>query len=170
MRKDLSYYLKLNYPVEIKKIPKEDGGGYSATIPQLGEKAFRADGKTVERALANLKKVKRYLFTDYMEEGIPIPEPEPELESIFSGKFVVRMSPKLHRQLVERAQKENVSLNHLVVHLLSYNSSLSAVERKIGELVNKIEAKQFAMPIPSEYFQENILFKYGHRQIGKVGR
>lgn len=170
MRKNLNYYLKLDYPIEIKKLPKKDGGGYMASIPQLGEKAFRADGRTIKEALANLRKVKKDLFTDFIEEGTPILEPEPEPESIFSGKFVVRMRPELHRQLVERAQKENVSLNHLVVHLLAYNSSLSAVERKIDELVNKIEAKQFAMPISSEYLQENMLYKYGLGRIGKVGR
>jgi predicted RNase H-like HicB family nuclease len=57
MRKDLKYYLSLYYPVEIRKISEEDGGGFMASIPQLGAKAFRADGETVAEALTNLKKI-----------------------------------------------------------------------------------------------------------------
>ena len=55
MRKNLDYYLKLDYPVEIKKLSRKDGGGYLASIPQLGEKAFRADGSNVKEALRNLR-------------------------------------------------------------------------------------------------------------------
>jgi antitoxin HicB len=131
MSKNLKYYLNLNYPVEIKKIPKADGGGYLASIPQLGGKAFCGDGDNIEEALRNLNKVKEHLFRGYLEEGIPIPEPEPEPESIFSGKFVVRIPASLHRELVETARKENMSLNQLVLHLLSYRTPLTVLERKI---------------------------------------
>jgi antitoxin HicB len=140
MGKDLNYYLSLDYPIEIRRIPKEDGGGYLASIPQLGEKAFRADGATIDEALANLKKIKRYLFIDYLKEGLPIAEPEPEPESIFSGKFVVRIPATLHRELVESARKRNVSLNHHVVHLLSYNTPLVALERKLEECFDEIRS------------------------------
>jgi len=169
MRKHLSYYLKLDYPVEIKKIPKKDGGGYLANIPQLGEKAFRADGRDVKEALRNLRRVKKDLFIDYLEEGTPIPEPEFEPESIFSGKFVVRITPVLHRQLVERAKKENVSLNHLVVSLLSYNVSLRTVEKKIDHLLSTVKGVQYVVPIRSQYFPKHIEYKYDKKLIGRVG-
>ena len=169
MGKDLNYYLSLDYPIEIKKIPKEDGGGYLASIPQLGEKAFRADGATIDEALANLKKIKRYLFIDYLKEGVVIPEPEPEPESIFSGKFVVRIPPKLHRHLVEEARKENVSLNQLVLYLLSYNTSLRAVENKIEECFAEVELRRFTARISDEYLhQKPPLFLYGNKPVGTV--
>lgn len=170
MRKDLSYYLKLDYPIEIKKIPKKDGGGYLASIPQLGEKAFRADGRNVKEALRNLRRVKKDLFIDYLEERTPIPEPELEPESIFSGKFVVRITPALHRELVERARKEDVSLNHLVVSLLSYNISLRTVEKKIDHLLGTVKGMQYSVPIAREHYPQYIEFKLDKKLIGEVGR
>jgi len=47
-----------------------------------------------------------------LEDGDPIPEPRPEEE--YSGKFVVRVPRSLHRQLVEEAERDGVSLNQYV--------------------------------------------------------
>jgi antitoxin HicB len=163
MRKDLNYYLKLEYPLEIRKLSKKDGGGYLASIPQLGEKAFRADGRNVKEALRNLRKVKRDLFADYLAEGTRIPEPEPEPDSLFSGKFVVRIRPTLHRQLVEMARREKVSLNHLVTSLLSYNVPLKTVENKIDDALSKAPPKQFIMPIPQDFFKGYGPFQFPQR-------
>ena len=45
-----------------------------AVSSALGEiNAFLGEGSTVEEALANLEKTKRYLFQKYLEQGIPIP-------------------------------------------------------------------------------------------------
>ncbi|OIN88237.1 MAG: hypothetical protein AUJ21_11230 [Anaerolineae bacterium CG1_02_58_13] len=47
-----------------------------------------------------------------LEDGNPIPEPAPDED--YSGKFVVRLPRSLHRQLVETAEREGVSLNQFV--------------------------------------------------------
>ena len=47
-----------------------------------------------------------------LEEGQPIPEPF--TAEAYSGKFVVRVPRSLHRQLVEAAKQEGVSLNAYV--------------------------------------------------------
>jgi len=146
MKKNLKYFLNLDYPVEIRKISKEDGGGYLASIPQLGARAFCADGETMDEALANLEKVKKNLFEDYLKEGIPIPEPEAESESIFSGKFVVRIPMELHRQLVERAYKQNISLNLYINHLLSYNTPLMVLEQCLSKIETTLSKIQFKPP------------------------
>ena len=52
-----------------------------------------------------------------LEDGQPIPEPI-EAES-YSGKFVVRVPRSLHRQLVEAAERDNVSLNTFVTAALA---------------------------------------------------
>jgi hypothetical protein len=65
---------------------------------------------------------------------MPIPEPRPEEE--YSGKFVVRVPRSLHRELVETAEREGVSLNQYinvalagVVHQPSaYSSELGVIE------------------------------------------
>jgi predicted HicB family RNase H-like nuclease len=141
MRNKLNYYLSLDYSFEIRKLTKEEGGGYLASIPQLGSQAFCSDGKTINEALANLEKVKKNLFKDYLKEGISIPEPEVESESVFSGKFIVRIPTELHRKLVERAYKQNISLNHYVSTLLSSNLTLEAIEQKLEVCFSKIETK-----------------------------
>ena len=72
MKKNLPYYLKLNYPIEILEIPKELGGGFSACIPQLGRNAFIGDGETIEDALKDLGATKKEIFSDYLRKGIKI--------------------------------------------------------------------------------------------------
>ncbi len=52
----------LNYPIEILKIPADEGGGYYACIPQLGRDVFLGDGETVEEAMNNLQRVKKEWF------------------------------------------------------------------------------------------------------------
>jgi antitoxin HicB len=53
-----------------------------------------------------------------LEEGIPIPEPRPDED--YSGKFVVRVPRSLHRELVQRAEQEGVSLNQYINVALAY--------------------------------------------------
>jgi len=47
-----------------------------------------------------------------LEDDLPIPEPRPIEE--YSGKFVVRVPKSLHRNLVEEAEREGVSLNQYI--------------------------------------------------------
>jgi antitoxin HicB len=61
-----------------------------------------------------------------LEEGIPIPEPRPEAD--YSGKFVVRVPRSLHRELVQRAEEEGVSLNQYINVVLA-----SSVEHSLPE-------------------------------------
>ena len=75
MRKGLDYYMGVDYPIEIRKIKEEEGGGYMATIPLLGKYAFVGDGETAEEALKSLDEIKEYLFEKYLKEGISIPDP-----------------------------------------------------------------------------------------------
>jgi hypothetical protein len=53
--------------------------------------------------------------------GNPIPEPsQPALDSIYSGKILVRMPRSLHAQLAQGAKTEAVSLNQHIVFLLTW--------------------------------------------------
>ena len=54
-----------------------------------------------------------------LADGDYIPEPAPVEVEEYSGKFVVRLPRSLHRQLAQRAERENTSLNQLVVMFLS---------------------------------------------------
>jgi len=74
--KNLQYYLQLDYPVELRRISSDEGGGFNAAIPLLGKYAFSGDGETVQEALDSLEEVKAALFTKYLLGKMPIPEPK----------------------------------------------------------------------------------------------
>jgi len=78
MNKDLKYYLKLPYKIEIEPIPEEDGGGFMAYLPELGRYAVVGDGETIEEAIQSLNKIKEVMLKEWLEEGVSIPEPNQE--------------------------------------------------------------------------------------------
>ena len=73
--KDLIYYLQLEYPTTIRKMPD---GAYCAEIPLL--KGCDAYGKTADEALYELEGVKETILEILLEKGKPIPEPTVRLE------------------------------------------------------------------------------------------
>ncbi|MCS6949667.1 MAG: hypothetical protein NZ520_04300 [bacterium] len=70
-------YTALDYPVEIRRLPEEEGGGYLACIPVLGRWTVQAAGDTVEEALELLEEVKEAVFAHLREQGIAVPAPPP---------------------------------------------------------------------------------------------
>lgn len=127
--KDIDYFMRLPYRIEIDPIPESDGGGFTASIPELGSRAVCADGDTKEEALKTLELVQRERLTAYLRKGVTIPEPIAS-DEVFSGKFVVRLPKSLHRALSLRARDEGVSLNSFVVSLLSW--ALGQITQKVG--------------------------------------
>ena len=119
MRKTLDYYLTLDYPVEIRRIDDDLGGGYAASIPSLGSQAFVGDGETPQEAYENLQAARKEIFAEYLEQGLSIPEPISESEHDYSGKLVVRMPRELHAKLSAAAKRNDTSLNQFIVYALS---------------------------------------------------
>ena len=58
----------------------------------------------------------RSLVADVVEDMLGNDEqpPKPIADRSYSGKFIVRVPPEMHRDLVMRAAEEGVSLNRLV--------------------------------------------------------
>lgn len=112
MEKNLEYYLKLPYTIEILTEPE---GGYFIRVKELP--GCFSGGDTPEEAFRNIEEAKRLWLEVAVEEKHPVPEPRQE-ES-YSGKFVVRLPKSLHRDLVEQAAREDVSLNQLINVLLA---------------------------------------------------
>lgn len=135
MRKDLSYYLKLEYPIQIRSIPKEKGGGYEASIPQLGKYTFVGDGDTVEEALGNLEKTKKEYFKKFIKERSFIPEPT-RGEDDYSGKLLLRIPPYLHLSLTEQAVNYEISLNQHINNLLAMNSPVKEMKTLVDQMCN----------------------------------
>ncbi len=70
-----------------------------------------------EAALAGIRQMVADAVKD-MKANKEMP-PEPISSKRFSGKFMVRIPPELHRKLVLEAQEEGISLNRLASDKLS---------------------------------------------------
>lgn len=73
--------------------------------------------KTQEDALIGIRDVVNLAIKDMKSTGEPIPEPLATRK--YSGKFLVRVPPEVHRKLEIEAAEQKVSLNRLVSSKLS---------------------------------------------------
>jgi len=67
--------------------------------------------RTPEAALKGIRKVVAEVVRDMEEGGEPVPEPIASRQ--YSGKFLVRVPPDVHRKLALQAAEAGVSLNRL---------------------------------------------------------
>ncbi|MBN2242265.1 MAG: type II toxin-antitoxin system HicB family antitoxin [Acidobacteria bacterium] len=104
---------RIDYPFEIRPLSKEEGGGYSVTFPDLP--GCCSDGATPEEAISNGRDALESWLAVAREFG---DEPAMPFSNV-SGRFVQRVPRSLHAQLIERAKMEGVSLNTLVVSIVS---------------------------------------------------
>ncbi len=92
----------------------EDGEyvGLCAEFPSL---SWLAD--TPETALRGIRKVVEDVLNDMRKTGERIPEPIASKH--YSGRFMVRVPPQVHRKLATEAAESGVSLNRLASAKLS---------------------------------------------------
>ncbi len=114
------------YPFTIRQLSNEEGGGFLTEFPDLP--GCMSDGDSIEEAMENGQDALRCWLTAAKESGRKIPEPG-ELESQ-SGKWVQRVPRSIHYRLVERAKREGVSLNTLVVSMLAESLARATKKRK----------------------------------------
>ncbi len=69
-----------------------------------------------DRALSGIRKLVANCIQEMEETDESVPQPLAEKN--FSGKFMVRVPPQLHRLLATQAAESGVSLNRLVSHKL----------------------------------------------------
>ena len=67
---------------------------------------------TPEEAFFGIRRLVAEVIEDMLEDGET--PPEPIADRTYSGNFMVRVPPELHRALALRAAEEGVSLNRLV--------------------------------------------------------
>jgi antitoxin HicB len=116
MERTLESYLSIDYPINLKKLCKDYGGGWLAEHPDL--KGCAADGESEVEAIQNLKEVRELWLLTALTRNITIPMPDNEVES-FSGKLTLRMPKSLHMTLTSQAKREGVSLNKYIVYLIT---------------------------------------------------
>lgn len=74
-----------------------------------------------EEALAGIRAVVAEVVADMEENHEPIPQPLATKR--YSGRFMVRVPPELHRRLALEAAEAGVSLNRLASTKLTYTAS-----------------------------------------------
>ena len=112
------------YPFEVRPLSKEEGGGYSIYFPDLP--GCWSDGATPEEAIENGRDALQSWLAVAQEFGDDIPRPF----SAVSGRFVQRVPRSLHARLIARAKAEGVSLNTLVVSLVSQGIGKQQVTKR----------------------------------------
>jgi antitoxin HicB len=119
----LEYYLSLNYPITLYSDPD---GGFVVEIKDLPGCISQAE--TADEALEMVEDARRlWLETAYINgDSIPLPS----TDTRYSGKTMLRMPRSLHQDLAEAAKREGVSLNQLLVSLLSQAITRHQIEGK----------------------------------------
>lgn len=87
-----------------------EDGEFVATCLELPSLSWLA--ATQARALSGLRKLVQEVVADLAGNGEPVPEPLAERH--YSGRFNIRISPDLHRELAIKAADHHMSLNRFV--------------------------------------------------------
>ncbi len=115
-KKRLDGYLYLPYTIEFHREESEgEDSTWFARVVELP--GCMTEGDTLEEAAVMIQDAMSAWIEVALKDGRPIPEPR-RAES-YSGKFIVRLPPSLHRDVAEAAQREGVSLNQWVNVALS---------------------------------------------------
>ena len=93
----------------------EEDGEYVGLCTEFPSLSWLAGSP--EQALRGIRKVVAKAVSD-MNKNREVP-PSPLSGRAFSGKFIVRVPPEVHRELALKAAEERVSLNRLVSAKLS---------------------------------------------------
>ena len=103
---------QFKYMVSIHWSGKDNA--YVAEVPELPGCATH--GKTYEQAVRNAQDAIETWIEGARESKYPIPEPLTERK--FSGKFITRINPELHRALTIKAKTEGKTINGFVEELI----------------------------------------------------
>jgi len=91
----------------------EDNCFIGSAPPIIGQACH---GKTETEVLKQLNTIVEELVETLIRDGHPLPSPNSKKR--YSGKFVARVSPQLHRKAALKAEARGVSLNQFVAQAL----------------------------------------------------
>ena len=128
----LEDYKKLDYQNRIEKLSPEDGGGYYITYPDLP--GCSSDGETIEEAIKMGEDARICWIETAYEIGKEIPMPFSYIDN-FKGRITVRVPKTMHKELIEEADEEGISLNQYLIYIISKGMK-SRIDIKIKEKSN----------------------------------
>ena len=101
-----------HYTYRVHWSPEDDM--YVGTVAELPLLSWLASDQM--EAFAGIYRVASETIEDLEADGDPVPPALADRQ--YSGKFMVRVPPEVHRQLAIEAAEQNVSLNRLAVSRL----------------------------------------------------
>jgi antitoxin HicB len=129
---NLEDYLELPYTIEVVRDEGENYAGWFARVVELPGCMTQAD--TFAELSEMIKEAMTVWIETALEDGETIPLPR-TLED-YSGRFVIRIPKSLHRELVEMAEREGVSLNTFVG---------VALGKAVGQVRSSMSEKELGM-------------------------
>jgi len=117
-------------PYRRELVPNDDGTWFGRIVELPG---CMSEGDTALEALSNLEDAMRGWLRVQIEDGDIIPPPAANTK--YSGKFMVRVSPRLHRDLAAASATEGVSLNAFIA---------TALARYVGETAMQVAIESAA--------------------------
>ena len=104
--------LAARYP-RVIEWSEEDDCFVGSAPPLIGQSCH---GRTPQEVAAQLEEIVRDLCTDVVEGKLPEPA---GVQATYSGQFVVRIQPALHKKVALKAAARNESLNQFVTEALA---------------------------------------------------
>ena len=140
---------ELRYSLRVAWSPEDSA--FVAECPEF--EGISALGSSYGEAVSELETALRLGLEAHEEEGWAIPEPI--MMPRYSGQFRLRVPRSLHGWLVDRAQREGISLNTLVVELLSEaRGALGAGDRameRLDAIIRRVESMVTAPAIGDDH-------------------
>lgn len=129
VKKTISELIKQPYNIIIQQ---DLDGCFYAKVEEL-DGCF-AEGQSAQEAWENIQDSMKNWMEIAQEMNVSIPLPKANQDTEYSGKYLLRMPKKLHKELVETAEEDGISLNLLLVNLLSSRLPVHRIEQKITDL------------------------------------
>lgn len=109
--KDLAYYMNLPYEIKVKKLSKEEGGGFGAQMPIFESFAlFFGQGESEAEAIEDLWQAFATHVEDALKHGDFIPEPTKPL----SKNYAITMKTNIMEQIDKEASRLGISRSALI--------------------------------------------------------
>jgi len=147
----ITQYVSMPWTVRIRK---NSWGRYLARVDELA--GCVGDGETAEEALSSVRESMHVWFATALLKGLEIPKPSEDVT--FSGRFVIRVPTSLHRTLATQAREEGVSLNTLIVTLLSGEAGRSDVMKRVQSCIeHAVQPAHEKVSLPGLLSPSNLL-------------
>ncbi len=106
-KKDVKYYLKLNWSYTVEQDFNKGKRIYIIRINELP--GVCTDAQTIEKGMKNIQDALAATIELYLEQDDPIPEPISKEQ--FKGKIAYRTTSNRHYSLAKLAQQKHISMN-----------------------------------------------------------